>query len=257
MFKKYCLSVFALFMLMAPPLGAAQSADMRDHAQDSAQSLLAAFSSYTDLRLLSIQHSLKILASTTEAKSLSWQKMESLLSGYQKSTGGLIVWFVQPDGTYFTVEKGKVGVKLSDRSYFAPLMSGSVIDGELVISKSTGKRSAIIAVPILEGGKVVGAIGASVFLEVLAEQVTAALALSASDISFFALAPNGLTALHKKTNREFLDPRDLGSATLKKAANEILMNPAGSTTYDFDFVAKKAVYRESPLTKWKFAIVFE
>jgi len=256
MFRKYYLSFFALFMLVAPQLGAAQAADMRDHAQDSAQSLLAAFSSYTDLRLLSIQQSLKILASTTEAESLSWQKMESLLSGYQKSTNGLIVWFVQPDGTYFTIDEGKMGVKLSDRSYFSSLMSGSVIDGELVISKSTGKRSAIIAVPILEGGKVVGAIGASVFLEVLAEQVSAALALSA-DISFFALAPNGLTALHKKTNREFLDPRDLGSATLKKAANEMLSNSAGSTTYDFDSVTKKAVYRESPLTQWKFAIVFE
>ncbi|OIO70833.1 MAG: hypothetical protein AUJ58_01880 [Zetaproteobacteria bacterium CG1_02_55_237] len=256
MFRKYFLSVIALLILVVSQMGIVQAADTRNHAEDSAQSLLSAFTSYTDLRLLSVQQSLQILASTPEARSLKWKKMEPLLRGYEKSGSGLIVWFVRPDGTYATVDKGEMGVKLSDRSYFQPLMSGTTIDGELVVSKSSGKRSVVIAVPMMEGGKVVGAIGASVFLEVLADQVNAALALPAN-ISFFALAPNGLTALHRKTNREFLDPRDLGSETLKKAANEMLTNPAGVTSYEFDNVTKRAVYRASPLTHWKFAVVFE
>ncbi len=250
MFKKYFLKFTALLMLMVPGLGFAQPAIEAD-----SQSMLSAFVSYTDLRMSSVQQSLEILASTTEAKSAEWQKMEPLLSGYEESDGGLVVWFVRPDGTYYTVDKGLMKVKLSDRSYFPVLVSGQKIMGALVVSKSTGQRSAVIAVPMKVGGKVIGAIGASLFLDRLSEQVGSALALRA-DAAFFSVAPNGLTTLHKTTNREFLDPRELGSETLKKATNEMLSNPAGETTYEFDNVTKRAIYRTSPLTQWKFAITF-
>ncbi len=250
MFKKYFLKFTALLMIMVPGLGFAQPAIEAD-----SQSMLSAFVSYTDLRMSSVQQSLEILTSTTEAKSAEWQRMKALLSGYEKSDGGLVVWFVRPDGTYYTVDKGLMKVKLSDRSYFPALMSGQKIMGALVVSKSTGQRSAVIAVPMKVDGKVIGAIGASLFLDRLSEQVGSALALRA-DATFFSVAPNGLTTLHKTTNREFLDPRELGSETLKKATNEMLSNPAGETTYEFDNVTKRAIYRTSPLTQWKFAITF-
>ncbi|HUW26672.1 MAG TPA: cache domain-containing protein [Gallionella sp.] len=255
MFKRWVLKVAALLMFIVPGLGFAQAPIAEPPTEADAQSLLSAFASYTDLRINSIRQSLEILASTTEAKSGEWEKMKALLSGYQKSDSGLIVWFVRSDGIYYTVDKGHMDVKLSDRSYFPELMSGQEITGALVVSKATGQRSTVIAVPMKKGDKVIGAIGASLFLDRLAEQVGSTLALR-RDAAFFSLAPNGLTTLHKKTEREFLDPRELGSATLKNATNEILSNPTGATTYEFDNVAKKAIYRTSPLTQWKFVITF-
>lgn len=237
-------------MIVVPGSGFAQPPVEADE-----QSLLSAFVSYTDLRMSSVQQSLEILASTAEARSGKWENMKALLSGYQRSDGGLIVWFVRPDGTYYTVDKGLMDVKLSDRAYFPALMSGEKIMGSLVVSKSTGLRSAVIAVPMMKDGKVTGAIGASLFLDKLADQLGSALALR-PDAAFFSLAPNGQTTLHNKTDRHFLDPRELGSETLKKAANEMLSNPAGVTTYEFDNATKKAIYRTSPLTQWKFAITF-
>lgn len=250
MLIKYFLKVNALLMFMIPGPGFAQPAIEAD-----AQSLLSAFASYTDLRISSVQQSLEILASTSEAKSAKWEKMKSLLSGYEKSDGGLIVWFVRPDGSYYTVNKGLMDVKLSDRSYFPKLMSGRMIIGDLVVSKSSGQRSAVIAVPMKEGGKVIGAIGASLFLDMFSERIGSVLALR-SGAAFFSMAPNGQTTLHKETDRHFLDPRELGSETLKKAANEMLSNPAGETAYEFDNAMKRAIYRTSPLTQWKFAITF-
>lgn len=255
MFKKCFLKATALLMIIIPELGFAQTTIAHTPIEADAQSLLSAFVSYTDLRMSAVQQSLEILASTAEAKSDKWENMEVVLSGYQKLDDGLIVWFVRPDGTYFTVNKGLMDVKLSDRSYFPKLMSGQKIMGDLVISKSTGQRSAVIAVPVKEGGKVIGAIGASLFLDRLSDQVGSALALRA-DAAFFSVAPNGLTTLHKKTDRHFLDPRELGSETLKNATNEMLSKPVGETTYEFDNVTKKAIYRTSPLTQWKFAITF-
>lgn len=252
MFRKWILKATALLMIFFSGPGFAQ-----DPMEADEQSLLSAFVSYTDLRIASVQQSLEILASTTEAKSGKWKNMQGLLGVYEKSDGGdnLVVWFVRPDGSYYTVDRGLMDLTLSDRDYFPGLMSGQKITGALVVSKSTGKRSAVIAVPVKRGGKVIGAIGASLFLDRLAEQIGSTLALR-EDAAFFAVAPNGQTTLHKKTERHFLDPREMGSGTLKQAANEMLSKPAGDTSYEFDNATKKVIYRTSPLTQWKFAIAF-
>jgi Cache domain len=250
MLKKVSFRNVVLAVVAIPLLCVAQPGPETD-----AQSLLSAFVSYTDLRIGSVQRCLEILASTAEVKSGQWKEMEGLLAGYQKSDDGLVVWFVLPDGTYYTADRELMDVKLNDRSYFPDLMAGRKISGALVVSKSTGKRSAVIAVPMQKDGKVVGAVGASVFLDVLSDQLGSALALP-KDASFFALTRDGLTALHTRKDRHFLDPRELGGDSLKRAANEMLSKTSGEVVYEFDNVTKKATYRTSPLTQWRFVITF-
>jgi hypothetical protein len=237
-------------------IGAAQSsAEIAASAKENANSLLSAFISYTDLRIRSVQQSLEILAATSEARSDNWLNMKDLMKGYQESDEGLIVWYVRPDGTYYTADEGGMDKSLKDRIYFTDLMAGMNITGTLLISKATGQRSAIIAVPTKVNGKVVGAVGVSLFLDKLSEQISAALDLPPG-ITFFALSPNGLTTLNRKTDRHFLDPREQGSETLKRAATEMLAGSSGKTSYEFDNVTKHAMYRTSALTGWKFAIAF-
>jgi hypothetical protein len=251
------LSYFlVLSVLCIPTLGVAQSAtEATASADEDATSLLSAFISYTDLRVRAVQRSVEILAATVEARSDNWSDMKELLKGYQESDEGLIVWYARPDGTYYTVDKGLMDKTLTDRVYFPDLMAGKKITGALVVSKATEQRSAIIAVPVEVDGKVIGAAGVSLFLDKLSEQIGAALDLRPG-ITFFALAPNGLTTLHRKTERHFLDPRELGSTTLKIAATEILSRKSGKTTYEFDEVTKHAVFGTSVLTGWKFAIAY-
>jgi len=247
MVKKY-LVLLILFIAFVPGLSFAEAPPERDE-----QSLLSAFMAYTDLRIGSVQKSVEILASTKEARSGKWNKMKGLLGRYQKSEDGLIVWFARRDGSYYTVDKGLMDEKLGGRSYFPDLMLGREIIGTLVVSKSTGQRSAVIAVPMKKGGRVIGAIGATLFLDRLAERIASVLALR-ENLTFYALAPNGLSTLHSKTDRHFLDPREMGSETLKNAANEILSTDSGVVTYVFDNVTKTAIYRTSTLTHWKFVI---
>ena len=249
--RKWISQRAALSMMMVTGLCFAQA-----FVDEDAQSRLSAFVSYTDLRIRSVQQSLEILASTAEAQSGRWENMRGLLNGYQKSDDGLVIWYSRPDGTYYTADKGLMDAKLSDRSYFPDLLAGRKVVGALVVSKSTGQRSAVVAIPMKASGRIVGAIGASLFLDKLSDQVASTLALP-PDASFFTLAPDGLTVLHRKTDRHFLDPRELGSETLKKAANEMLSKTSGETTYEFDNVTKKAIYRTSPLTQWKFAFAFD
>jgi hypothetical protein len=259
MIGKYSINFFLsalFFMLAMPALAFAQSSPgVASASAKEAQILLSAFMAFTDLRIRSIQRSLEILASTTEAKSGEWRNMKGLLSSYQKSDEGLIVWFARTDGSYYTVDKDLVKATLRDRSYFPDLMAGRKITAALVVSKSTGRRSAVIAVPFKKNGKIAGAIGASLFLDRLSEQINATLEFP-TNVSFFAMAPNGLTTLHTKTDRHFLDPREMGSAPLKRAAIEMLSTNSGRTSYTFDNVLKNVTYRTSPLTQWKFVIMF-
>jgi len=239
----------ALFVFVAPALASDPSP-----AEKDTQSLLSAFMFYTDLRIKSVQQSLEILASTAAVKSGQWESMKDLLDVYQKLDGKLVVWYVLPDGTYYTPEKGRMEVKLSDRSYFADLMAGRKVTASLVVSRSTGQRSAVTAIPIREGDRVLGGIGVSLFLDQLAEDVSAVLSLRPG-LSFFALAPNGQTTLHPRADRHFLDPREQGSETLKTTVNEMLAQTAGQSTYFFDNLNKAAIYRTSPITQWKFVLV--
>jgi hypothetical protein len=252
---RFFISLVLIMLWMPPPGIAHSSAGIAAPPDEDANSLLSVFMSYTDLRIRSVQRSLEILAATSEARSDNWSTMKSLLKGYQDSDEGFIVWYVRPDGTYYTADKGLMDKSLRGRAYFPDLMAGMKITGALVISKATGQRSAIIAVPVEVNGKVVGAVGVSLFLDRLSEQVSAALDLRPG-ITFFALAPNGLTTLNRKTDRHFLDPREMGSETLKRAATEMLEGTSGKTTYEFDGVTKNAVYSTSALTGWKFAIAF-
>ena len=167
-----------LLMLWMPTPGVAQSsAGMAAPAEANANSLLSAFMSYTDLRMRSVQQSLEILAATSEARSDNWSNMKDLLKGYQESDAGFIVWYARPDGTYYTADQGLMDESLKDRSYFPDLMAGNKITGALVISKATEQRSTIIAVPVMVDGKVVGAVGVSLFLDKLSGQINAALDL--------------------------------------------------------------------------------
>ncbi|HPG39614.1 MAG TPA: hypothetical protein PLP19_20375 [bacterium] len=248
MYKKLVWGIIVI--IMALTTGCTQKIVQTDEP-----SLLSAFIGFTDQRINSVQQNLQILAATGEVKSLKWEKMAALLTEYQKTDDGLAVWFMQPDGSYYTANQGRVNATLSDRIYYPDLVAGKLVTGALVVSKSTGQRSAIIAIPVMINDKVAGAIGASLFLDKLAVQIDSTLALR-PDATFFALAPDGLTTLHRKTDRHFLDPRDLGSETLKAAVNDMLANPAGEVTYQYNNVTKKALYKTSPLTGWKFAIVF-
>ncbi len=249
---KKILSLF-MFVMMSLALPGPSSAE--NYSERDARSLLSAFTSYTDLRLASVQKTLEVLAATKETGSGDWEQMKELFSAYQRLDDGLVVWFVKPDGTYYTVGKGLSDEKLSDREYFPDIMEGRTVTGALVISKSTGRRSAVIAVPVKADGKISGAVGASVFLDELAEDIVSVLDLQ-ENAAFFALAPDGRTTLHRKTDRHFIDPRELGSETLKKAAGKMLSSDSGEVEYVFDNALKTAIYRTSPLTGWKFALAY-
>ncbi len=220
--------------------------------EDYDQAILSALVGLVDAHLLQVDRTLKVLAESAEVKSGKWDEMQKLVGAAMTSELPEILWFVQPDGTYYSSEKGLLDQKLADRPYFSKLMDGERIVGELVVSKSTGKKSIILAVPVYRDGKIIGGIGASIFVDDFSRILNRILKLPRGSV-FYGLAPNGLTSFHIDPTLDFVDPRQLQSGTLRQAAQNILDHPSGQASYIFRGAARHVIFTTSPMTGWRVA----
>ena len=228
----------------------AESATGQEGAYD--QALLSAVGSLADASLQQTRQTLEILARTEEVQSGQWERMKPLVATSVPPNLPQVLWFAQADGTYYTSAEGLAGQKLSDRAYFPKLMAGETVCGELVVSKSTEKKSVILAVPVKKGGQVVGGIGASIFVDDLSELLNERLKLP-SGCLFYALTTNGLTAFHINPKLDFVDPRQLQNPSLGEAVETILGRTEGEVTYEFNGSPRHVVFNTSPLTGWRVA----
>jgi hypothetical protein len=216
------------------------------------QTLLSAIASLADAHLLKTRHTLEILARTAEVQSAQWERMQPLVSASVPPILPQVLWFALPDGTYYTSAEGLTDQNLSDRIYFPKLMASEMVCGDLVISKSTGKKSVIMAVPVKKDGRVVGGIGATIFADDLSQLLKEQLKLPIGCL-FYALTLNGLTAFHIDPKLDFVDPRQLQSPSLSEAVGRIMEQPTGEVTYEFNGLPRRVVFNTSPLTGWRVA----
>ncbi|HEY8240690.1 MAG TPA: cache domain-containing protein [Kiritimatiellia bacterium] len=162
-----------------------------------------AAASLVDERLESVLTTLEALAVTREIQSVDWDTIQPILAKYQADVKGA-VWYAQTDGTYFTAQKGRQAQSLADRRYFPRVLDGERAVGELVTSRSTGRHVVVAAVPILKGGRVIGILGASLYLDELSKAIETYLGLP-EDVSFMAVSPEGKVALHSDPDRLLTD----------------------------------------------------
>jgi C4-dicarboxylate-specific signal transduction histidine kinase len=217
--------------------------------------LLSAVGALADHHLKCLADALAVAAQGQEVRSLEWERIRPLLAVVQERFGPATVWWAKPDGSYFNVEKGLIDANLKDRPYFPKLMAGEASVGELVVSRSTGGNTVIAAVPVIEEGRVVGALGASLSLDALAQRLRQAAPLPEGFV-FYALDAKGQIALHTRENRIFQEAMELGSPTLTEAVRKMLTTSEGVVRYEFEGGRQNAVYQTSALTGWKFALRF-
>lgn len=182
-----------------------------------------------DNHVSSYANALDALAMTQEVQSGNWEEMKGLLAQVEKAQVPGTMWFVLPDGSYYTVALDKTDKNLSDRAYFPGLMSGKKVLGSVVFSKSTGKKSLIAASPVVKDGNVIGGLGASIFLDDLSKTLVKELELP-DNMVFYATTDTGEVVLNSDTALIILENPDL---------------------------PENVVFATSPLTGWRFALGFK
>ena len=211
---------------------------------------LRAMVSLIECQLTSNAQALRIVAASEAASSGNWEKLAPLLAEVQPVTSGL-TWYARPDGTYRAVGADTAGLSLKDRPYFARLLAGETVIGELVKGKFTGRSSAVVAVPVIRDKQVVGAVGASIYLNELSSRLTTILNLP-NGWGIWSLDSSGkITVLHAISERIFLDPSEGGSPSLIMAVHRMLRKPSGLAAYTWtDGNKREVTFRRSEVLKW-------
>lgn len=219
-----------------------------------ARSAVAAFAALVESDLDRALAGARTLAATSDARSGDWSKIKVPLSVYARTVPwAAAIWYARPDGSYYTLEKGLTRQNIRDRAYFPRLIGGSVVEGVLVVSRSTGNKSIVIAAPVTDGNEVVGAVGASIEVENLAARLEGQLRLPAA-VVFYALDRAGQTALHRDSKLMFDYPTAQRSETLTSATRTMLAKPEGVVRYRFRDSERTAVFLASPRLGWVFVL---
>jgi hypothetical protein len=162
---------------------------------------VAGVASLTDSYIKNCLTMLEVLAATQEVQSGAWERMLPLLTKADEVMIPGVRWFGLPDGSYYVVGMGKTDKNIADRAYFPVVMSGRNTYSELVVSRSTGKKVLVVAVPVIRKEDVIGILGISVFLEDLSGMMSEQLKLS-DDMVFYAVTAENHIALH--TDKEMI-----------------------------------------------------
>ncbi len=201
-----------------------------------------------DNLLMNTLASLELAAMTPEAGRGDWPGIKSYLANLKKRVKG-VYFYLMPDGNYYSVEKDFTNLNLTSRGYFKPLFSGNQIKGFQIYSRSTGKKSAVMASPIFKAGRVTGALGTSVFLDDLHRVLNSEMDLP-KDYTWFVVNSEGVIMLDKDADFIFMNVLTQGSESLKAAISTALKSDRGSMQYELGGVIRHALYQKLPNLDW-------
>ncbi|AUN94961.1 hypothetical protein C0099_08445 [Pseudazoarcus pumilus] len=191
--------------------------------------------------------SLELIAATPEARAGDWEGVRRYLLKFEPRLAA-IHFYLRPDGRYYTRGSGLMPANLTDRPYFEPLFAGEPVRGYPVISRATGRKVAVLAVPVFDDTRVVGAVGASVFLDELRVRLNAELALPAG-YTWFVVDRDGNTLLDRDPEYILMNVFEQGGAAMQTAVRAAQDSDSGIAQYAFGG-SRTAHYRRLPTMDW-------
>jgi hypothetical protein len=135
-----------------------------------------------------------------------------------------------------------------DRPYFESLFAGNPVRGYQIFGRSSGRKSTLMAAPILVDGVAKGALGASIYLEDLHQALNRAFALP-ENYTWFVLDSEGTTILDRDRDFIFMNALTQGSPSLRDAVTEALQHESGAVSYELGGL-RLAHYRKLPRLDW-------
>jgi hypothetical protein len=219
------------------------------------QVALQSFTALSDAHLQQLADLLHLLAATDDARSGSWDRIRGPLAEVAGMAVPAVLWFAQPGGAYWTVQQGRARGSLAGRAYFPTVLAGRTVIGDLVVSRSTSRNTAIVAVPLRgRDGAVVGVLGASVYLDSLGAIIRREMGGLDDRMLFFAIDSMPMGALHSDPTMIFTEPMKLGDEGMRAAFTEMLSRREGSATYRFRGQRRTVLYRRSAVSGWWHAL---
>ncbi|HOD53809.1 MAG TPA: cache domain-containing protein [Candidatus Cloacimonadota bacterium] len=213
-----------------------------------AESVLNLGAGHIDKQINNALTAIQIIAETPEAKKGDWEGIKKYLKPLQKNLPG-VYFYVLVNGNYYTVDRDFTNLNLKTRDYFNPLFSGNQIKGFPVYSRSSGKKSIVLATPVYTKEKISGAIGISVYLDQLADEITDLMNLN-EHFTWFVIRSDGNTLLDKEHDYIFMNVLTQGSDSMKSEFSQIFTKDKGAVLYEIDGIQREALYTKIKNYNW-------
>ncbi|HET7224577.1 MAG TPA: hypothetical protein VFK69_02595 [Candidatus Eisenbacteria bacterium] len=214
---------------------------------------LHSFMALSDGHLQKLADALRLVSTMDEVRTGEWERIRGPLAQVGSMTVPAVLWFAEPNGAYSTLRGRAVG-NLADRPYFPRALGGQIVIGDLVVSRSANRNTAIVAVPVRgRDDQIVGVLGASVHLDSLGALIREEMGGLGANLRFFAIDATPIGALNSDPTLIFTEPMKLGDEGMKRAFAEIISHQEGVVTYTFRGQERTMLYRRSPVTGWWYA----
>jgi polar amino acid transport system substrate-binding protein len=208
----------------------------------------------TDGQLKAVLRPLEVLAVTTEAQSGEWQNIRPLLAVLEEKEPDARTWYALPDGSYYTLVDGLASANLKTRSYFPVVLAGKESVGIVVVSHSTGKNVAVVAVPVRNQGAVTGVVGASVYLDTLTDTLRG---MVPEPFVFYAIDTESQFALHSDKGQISRNVTTIGpESSFGRAIGTMRAQDFGTVEYDDGGVHYMARFRSYSRTGWRLVVAW-
>lgn len=215
---------------------------------------LASLMSLSDNHLMKMADLLHTLALSEAVRTGEWERIRPALEVVSRRSVPALNWFALPDGSYWSVQKGEEAGNLSGRAYFPKVLAGKTVVGELVVSTATRKPVAIVAAPVTGADqKIVGVLGASVYLDQMSQRIQKEMRLDPSTI-FYSFDETPLIALNWDPGLIFFRPMESEEAETTEVFAQMLERESGAVRYRFRGGERSVLFRKSPVTGWWYAL---
>jgi len=227
--------------------GQENAAQNESAVTNAPEASLDAHSRYLDDLFADTLTELEQVAASPAAQSGDWPGIKQQLEKLEQSRPGTY-FHLLPDGNYYSLALDYTNLNLSDRGYFQSLFAGNPVKGFPIHSRSSGKKSALVAAPVMVDGKVTGAIGASVYLDELHSALNRTFALP-PDYTWFVIDAEGNTMLDRDSDFIFMNALSQGGPSLQEGVSQALETESGDLQYELGGV-RQAWYQKLPNMNW-------
>lgn len=213
---------------------------------------LALLISKSDTKLTGKADTLRLLAGTSDLVSGEMDRIQPVLANLKIDDKTTTFAFISPDGNWFISKDVMPRQDAGIRPYLVTLISGTPTIGVLITDPVTGREAAVVAVPVMSGDTVIGAIEAMIDLGSFSESLASDLSL-AGTAYFAAFNEEGVIALHSHTEKiGVVSPG--GTDTFSEALRTIISGEEGEVGFYEDGIYHQAAFRASKVSGWRYII---
>jgi methyl-accepting chemotaxis protein len=217
---------------------------------DLAQSTAVAMDQYLDRRMTEVQvlaRSSDIQSTDAAAKNLFIRSFTEEMKIFDGNT------FISPDGKVSADTFPKsVGIDLSERPFFKDGMAGKSSYSDIVIAKTTGKRSIVVASPVKsQSGQILGVLTGLVNVDQFTDTFLQNLNLGSGG---YAILVDNKGLIQAHPNKELIG-KAVDEAGLPQGLAEILKKGGSETaSYTYSDAGSEYMVAYAPIAKTKYGL---